>query len=212
MWGLYDPQAILKVIFAIIFTSMSAGQVLTGLTVEEHFQGTTVAFVGRSGFGKSTVLVYWNAGTMSTADLHCMMIWMCVSGILAPSISNGTVGQEPILFNMSIKDNIGYGAINEFTDSNIIDAAKLANIHDFISALPKGYDTPVGGSNSLDAASTGRTTLVIAHRLSTIQDADKIFVVNGGKIVESGTHFELVDKRGEYYELVSQQMLSVDNL
>ncbi|KAH6559790.1 hypothetical protein BASA61_000416 [Batrachochytrium salamandrivorans] len=316
MWGLYDPQAILKVIFAIIFTSMSAGQVsqhtpdaakaklaalaicdildrqskidpgalngekrdttmghaltkevtfsypsrpnnkvLTGLTVEA-LPGTTVAFVGRSGCGKSTVLGLlerWydvDGGSALYDDLD-VREW----NLKHLRSQMALVGQEPILFNMSIKDNIGYGAINEFTDSNIIDAAKLANIHDFISALPKGYDTPVGEKGgllsggqkqriaiaralirnprlllldeatsaldsesekvvqtALDAASKGRTTLVIAHRLSTIQDADKIFVVNGGKIVESGTHFELVDKRGEYYELVSQQMLSVDNL
>ncbi|KAI8928865.1 P-loop containing nucleoside triphosphate hydrolase protein [Entophlyctis helioformis] len=312
VWGLYDSQAILKVMFAIIFTAMAAGQInqhtpdaakaklaalsifdlldrvsaidvtkddgekrekadghaltkdatfaypsrpdnqiLTGLTMEA-LPGTTVALVGRSGCGKSTVLGLlerWydvKDGSAQFEDLDVRK-WNLTS--LRSHMA--LVGQEPILFNMSIKENIAYGALNgEFTDAQIIEAAKLANIHEFVSTLPKGYDTPVGEKGgqlsggqkqriaiaralirnprlllldeatsaldsesekvvqaALDAAAKGRTTIVIAHRLSTIQSADKILVIDAGKVVESGTHFELVDKHGLYFDLVNQQML-----
>ncbi|EGF83631.1 hypothetical protein BATDEDRAFT_15754 [Batrachochytrium dendrobatidis JAM81] len=313
VWGMYDSQTVFRVIFATIFTAMSAGQitqhtpdaakaklaaisifklldreskinhsdpsgesrtvvegqaaareikfayptrpkdkVLTGLSMDV-LPGTTVAFVGRSGCGKSTVLGllerWYDAGSGSASlDGLDVRDW----NLKNLRSHMALVGQEPSLFNMSIKDNIGYGATKEYTDSDVISAAKLANIHDFISQLPKGYDTFVGEKGgllsggqkqriaiaralirnprlllldeatsaldsesekvvqaALDAAAKGRTTLVIAHRLSTIQGADKIMVVNGGKIVESGTHFELVDKRGEYFDLVSQQVLAV---
>ncbi|KAL2917729.1 hypothetical protein HK105_202602 [Polyrhizophydium stewartii] len=311
VWGLYDSQAIMRVMFSIIFTAMAMGQVnqhtpdaakaklatlaifdlldraskidatrddgekrekveglaatrdvsfsypsrpnnkiLTGLTMDAK-PGTTVAFVGGSGCGKST-------------SLGLLERWYDVDGgealfegldVRKWNLKNlrshmALVGQEPVLFDVSIKENIAYGAIGEFTDAQIVEAAKLANIHDFVASLPQGYDTKVGEKGgqlsggqkqriaiaralirnprlllldeatsaldsesekvvqeALDRAAKGRTTLVIAHRLSTIQGADKILVVNGGKIVEAGTHFELVDKRGEYYDLVSQQML-----
>ena len=63
---------------------------------------------------------------------------------------------------------------------------------------------------ALDAAAAGRTTVVIAHRLSTIQNADKIYVIKDGSVLEQGTHFELVDKKGLYYELVTHQSLGVN--
>eukprot|EP00842_Homolaphlyctis_polyrhiza_P002869 jgi/Hompol1/3583/HPOL_006629-RA len=201
--------------------------ILTGLSMDAQ-PGTTVAFVGRSGCGKSTVLGLverWYDTITGTAEFDGLDVRKWNLKSLRSHMA--LVGQEPILFNISIKENIAFGAIGEFTDAQIIEAAKLANIHDFVSTLPKGYDTLVGEKGgqlsatsaldsdsekvvqqALDAAAKGRTTLVIAHRLSTIQGADKILVVNGGKIVESGTHFELIDKRGEYFELVSQQMLT----
>jgi ABC-type multidrug transport system fused ATPase/permease subunit len=160
------------------------------------------------------------------------------------------VGQEPVLFNISVRENIAYGALSPPDDLAIHEAAKLANIHDFIMSLPTGYDTLVGEKGgkmsggqkqriaiaralirnprlllldeatsaldsesehvvqeALDAAAKGRTTLVIAHRLSTIQHADLILVVDQGQVVESGTHFELIDKKGIYNELVNQQKL-----
>lgn len=161
------------------------------------------------------------------------------------------VGQEPILFDFSIRENIAYGALDgKATDEEIEAAARMANIHDFVTSLPKGYDTDVGEKGgqlsggqkqriaiaralirnpklllldeatsaldsesekvvqeALDRAARGRTTIVIAHRLSTIQNADRIYVVKGGKVIETGTHGELVDLGGAYAELVNQQML-----
>ena len=161
------------------------------------------------------------------------------------------VGQEPVLFNTSVRDNIAFGSLTPPNDEQIYSAAKLANIHDFVMSLPEKYDTFVGekgGSMSggqkqriaiaralirnpklllldeatsaldsesevvvqqaLDAAAKGRTTLVIAHRLSTIQNADMILVVEKGVIVEQGTHFELIERKGTYYNLVNQQSLA----
>jgi ATP-binding cassette subfamily B (MDR/TAP) protein 1 len=137
-----------------------------------------------------------------------------------------------------------------YESTRINEAAKAANIHDFVMPLPKGYDESVGekgGQRSggqkqriaiarslirnpklllldeatsaldsesefivqqaLDVAAKGRTTLTITHRLSTIQDADMILVVDQGIIVESGTHFELVDLKSRYADLVNQQSL-----
>jgi len=162
------------------------------------------------------------------------------------------VGQEPVLFDMSIRDNIMWGSDREdVTAEDIEKAAALANIHEFVSNLPEGYNTRVGDKGSqlsggqkqriaiaralirqpkillldeatsaldsesekvvqeaMDRAAEGRTTVTIAHRLSTIQNADQIAVVSGGKIVECGTHFELLSLNGVYAELVAQQDLS----
>ena len=157
------------------------------------------------------------------------------------------VSQEPILFDMSIKENILYSRPNS-TDEEIISAAKSAAADSFISELPNGYDTIIGekgyslsggqkqrisiaraflknapillldeATSSLDAESESlvqeaikklmkdRTTLVIAHRLSTIINADQIIVLDDGKIVESGTHEELLSKNGIYKKLYERE-------
>ncbi|HNC99757.1 MAG TPA: ATP-binding cassette domain-containing protein, partial [Myxococcota bacterium] len=159
----------------------------------------------------------------------------------------GMVAQEPVLFAMSLGDNIRYGR-PEATDAEVEAAAKAANAHDFILALPDGYRTQVGergvrlsggqrqriaiarallkdprvlvldeATSALDAESEhlvqealerlmkGRTVLVIAHRLSTVKNADRVVVVEGGKIAESGTHDELVAANGLYHRLVERQ-------
>ena len=159
----------------------------------------------------------------------------------------GLVQQEPVLFAMSIEDNIMYGS-KICTHARVEQAARLANAHDFIQALPQGYDAQCGergvmlsggqkqriaiarallkdpkillldeATSSLDAESeklvqealdrlmVGRTCVVVAHRLSTIRNADIIAVVQGGKIVEKGSHDELIAKNGVYRRFGARQ-------
>ena len=157
------------------------------------------------------------------------------------------VSQEPILFDMSIKENILYSRPNS-SEEEIISAAKSAAADSFIAQLPNGYNTVIGengyslsggqkqrisiaraflknapillldeATSSLDTESESlvqeaikklmkdRTTLVIAHRLSTIINADQIIVLDDGKIVESGTHEELLSKNGVYKKLYERE-------
>ena len=160
----------------------------------------------------------------------------------------GVVSQEPILFDVSIADNIRFGKKGATMDE-VIAAAKTANAHKFISEFPQGYDTPVGehgtkmsggqkqriaiaralikdpkvllldeATSALDAeseavvqaalekAQEGRTTIIIAHRLSTIQKADIILGISEGQVKEFGTHNQLMQKHGLYYDLVTSQV------
>ncbi|RCN46808.1 ABC transporter, ATP-binding protein [Ancylostoma caninum] len=158
------------------------------------------------------------------------------------------VAQEPVLYNRSIRENILYGC-DWATEEDMTTAAKMANAHDFITKLNKGYKTRCGewgaklsggqkqriaiaralvrkptvlildeATSSLDSHSENAiqetlkriagklTVIVIAHRLSTIKHADRIYVVDNGSIVQSGTHTELLkDVDGHYYALVSKQ-------
>ena len=159
----------------------------------------------------------------------------------------GIVTQESYLLHASIKENLLY-ANPEASMETIIEAARAANIHDFIISLPQAYDTIVGergyklsggerqrvsiarallkdprilildeATSSLDSVNEaavqsalnrlmkGRTSIVIAHRLSTIQQADKILVLSGGRVAESGTHNQLLHKNGIYANLYRQQ-------
>ncbi|KAL1878822.1 hypothetical protein VTK73DRAFT_7475 [Phialemonium thermophilum] len=222
--------------------------------------GKTTALVGASGSGKSTIVglverfyipvegkIYLDDVDISTLNLR----W------LRQQIS--LVSQEPTLFSTTIFENIRHGLIGtkwenepkEVQEQLIYEAAKKANAHDFVSALPEGYQTHVGERGfllsggqkqriaiaravvsdpkillldeatsaldtksegvvqaALEAASEGRTTITIAHRLSTIRDAHNIVVMSNGRIVEQGTHDELVEKRGAYYNLVSAQNIA----
>jgi ABC-type transport system involved in Fe-S cluster assembly fused permease/ATPase subunit len=159
----------------------------------------------------------------------------------------GMVPQDTVLFNDTILYNIRYGR-PEASDAEVYDAARAAHIHDFIAALPAGYETMVGerglklsggekqrvaiarallknprilifdeATSALDSRaekaiqaeleriSVGRTTLVIAHRLSTVMDADQILVLSHGRIVERGTHRQLLDAQGEYARMWALQ-------
>jgi ATP-binding cassette subfamily B protein len=159
------------------------------------------------------------------------------------------VPQEVLLFGGSILENIEYGKPGASRE-DIARIAEMANAHEFISALPEGYDTLVGPrgtklsggqrqriaiarailanprillldeatsaldseserlvNEALERAMTGRTSLVIAHRLSTVRHADKILVFNHGRIVESGTHEELIARGGTYKLLVETQLV-----
>ncbi len=221
--------------------------------VLEHFDlevpaGSTVAIVGETGAGKSTLV-----------NLACRFFEPTKGRILIDGRdyrersmlwlhSNiGYVLQTPHLFSGSVKENIRYGKLDA-TDEEIIRAAKLVNAHDFIMRMEKGYDSDVGegggqlstgekqlisfaravladprifvldeATSSIDthtealiqnAISTllqGRTSFLIAHRLSTIRKADLILVVRNGKIMEQGTHEELMRKDGYYAGLYNKQ-------
>jgi len=159
----------------------------------------------------------------------------------------GLVAQEVGLFDDSVRANIAYGRPGA-SEAEIVAASKAAAAHDFITALPQGYDTPVGelgiklsggqrqrlaiaramlkdapillldeATSALDTESErqvqaalrqlmrGRTTLVIAHRLSTVVDADVIYVLEAGRVIEQGSHAELIARGGAYARLYALQ-------
>lgn len=217
--------------------------------------GQTVALVGASGCGKSTVIQllerFYDPLQGRVKLDKCQLPDLQVRW-LRRQLS--LVSQEPVLFNRSIRENIAYGDNSrQVTMDEIVQAAKDANIHNFISSIPQGYDTVVGDKGTqlsggqkqrvaiaralvsnpclllldeatsaldtesekivqeaLDRAQEGRTCIVIAHRLSTIQNADCIAVVHNGQIAEIGTHTQLMDTRGLYYNLNMAQLHAID--
>ena len=214
-------------------------------------KGSTVALVGASGSGKSTI-----------ADLLCRFYETTEGDILLNGVPIkqmtlaelrsriGVVAQDTLLFNDSVSANIAFGCPNA-TEEQIRQAAIAAQAHDFIMALPDGYHTNLGDGGSLlsggqrqrisiarallrepellilDEATSAldtenerqlqqtldrllqeHTAIVIAHRLSTVVNADRIVVLDGGRIVEEGTHQELMALGGRYSQMVSLQRLS----
>ncbi len=215
--------------------------------------GKTVALVGRSGAGKSTIinlvprLFDIEEGSITIDDQDVRDVTLAS---LRGAIS--IVSQEVTLFDDTIRANIALGRLDA-TDEDIFAAAQAAAAHDFILAQPNGYETRVGSSglrlsggqrqrlvlarailknapillldeatSALDTESEAlvqkaltmftrnRTTLVIAHRLSTVQNADLIAVIDGGTLVEQGTHAELMAQKGAYSRLVASQLLPAD--
>jgi ABC-type multidrug transport system fused ATPase/permease subunit len=160
------------------------------------------------------------------------------------------VAQEPTLFQGTIRENILLGVDEDTPSERLYSVCRDAEIHDFISSLPEGYNTDVGtrgialsggqkqriaiaralirdpkiilldeATSSLDSeseklvqaaferAGKGRTMVVVAHRLATVQNADVIFVLGEGKVLETGTHQSLLKQRGVYYQMVSRSLL-----
>lgn len=213
-------------------------------------KGKTVALVGQSGSGKSTIVDliprYYDVQEgevlidgINVKDLAVHDLRMLI----------GNVNQEAILFNASFKDNIRFGK-TDATDEDIANAAKIANAYEFITKSEKGFDTNIGdrggrlsggqrqrvsiarailknppilildeATSALDTESERlvqdaleklmktRTTVAVAHRLSTIKHADEICVLHEGRIVERGTHEELIEKKGYYKKLHDMQQV-----
>ena len=206
--------------------------------------GQKIAFVGATGAGKTTITNLINR-FYDIADGKIRYDNININKIAKPDLrrSLGVVLQDVNLFTGTVMDNIRYGKLDA-TDEECIAAAKLANAHDFIMRLPKGYDTELTGNGAslsqgqrqlisiaraavadppvmiLDEATSsidtrteklvtdgmdnlmkGRTVFVIAHRLSTIMNSDCIMVLDHGRIIERGSHDELIEKKGTYYQL-----------
>jgi ATP-binding cassette subfamily B protein len=211
-------------------------------------QGETVALVGPTGAGKSTI-VNLLARFYEPKGGRILLAGHDYTDLTLHSIQSklGVVLQTPHLFSGTIRENLCYGRLDA-TDDDIVDAAKLAGAHEFIVTLENGYDEEVGeGGNLLsvgqkqlvslaravlaqpeifimDEATSSVDTLtealiqkgmetlmenctsfIIAHRLSTIKRADRILVIDDGRIAESGSHAELIRLRGHYYELYTRQ-------
>jgi ATP-binding cassette subfamily B protein len=211
-------------------------------------RGETIALVGATGGGKSTIVnllcrFYEPTGgaiRIGGRDYTELSLHAIQSRV-------GIVLQTPHLFSGSIRDNIRYGRLDA-TDEEIEQAARLAGAHDFVVDMEKGYDEEVGEGGTLlsvgqkqlvslaravlaqpeifimdeatssvdtltedriqqgmDSLLQDRTSFVIAHRLSTIKRADRILVIDGGRIVEQGAHAELLRQRGRYYQLYTRQ-------
>lgn len=210
--------------------------------------GQTIALVGETGSGKSTIV-----------NLICRFYEPTAGSILIDGVDYrkrsqlwlqshlGYVLQQPHLFSGTIRDNIRYGRMDA-TDEQIHQAAQMVNAEPFILRLEKGYDTDVGEGGSLlstgekqlisfarailadpaifvldEATSSvdteteqliqqaisqvlvGRTSFIIAHRLSTVRSADRILVIQDGKVIEEGNHHQLIVKKGYYYHLYTNQ-------
>ena len=213
-------------------------------------RGEAVALVGPSGAGKSTLALLVPRFYDPSAG-RVLMDGQDIKQATLASLRRqmGLVTQEVLLFNETIRYNIAYGK-PDAGQSEIEDAAKAANAHDFIRRMPKGYDTLIGergirlsggerqrlsiarallknppilildeATSSLDAESErlvqeaierlmeNRTALVIAHRLATVRKADRIVVLEKGRIAEEGNHESLIEKKGTYHKLHSLQIL-----
>ncbi|MEI8095445.1 MAG: ABC transporter ATP-binding protein [Spirochaetales bacterium] len=206
--------------------------------------GETIALVGATGAGKTTIvnlLSRFYTPTGGTILLDGQPLDALTLASLRRHV--GVMSQDNFLFSGTIRDNIRYGKLDA-TDAEIEAAARAIHAHDFIEKLPEGYNTPVSerglrlsmgqrqlisfaralladpallildeATSSVDTETErlvqkglaklldGRTSFVIAHRLSTIQNADRIFVIDAGKIIEEGKHAELLSRGGQYARL-----------
>ena len=237
----------------VIFGYEDGTPVLNNISFDIH-PGQTVAFIGPSGAGKSTTVqlllrffdpqsgkIQIDGDDLKSLDLESYLSQVAL------------VPQETLLFGGTIRENILYGKLGA-TETEMIEASKSANAHEFIVEFSNGYDTLVGekgaklsggerqriaiarallknakllvldeATSSLDNQSemliqealeklmAGRTTFIIAHRLSTVHNADKIIVLDNGKIVESGTHKELMANKNLYHHLYSMRLIEAES-
>ncbi len=217
--------------------------VLHDVTLYAH-PGQKIAFVGATGAGKTTITNLINR-FYDIADGKIRYDGININKIKKADLrrSLGMVLQDTNLFTGTVMENIRYGKLDA-TDEECIQAAKLANAHDFITRLPEGYNTMLTGNGArlsqgqrqliaiaraavadppvmildeatssidtrtealvqkgMDALMHGRTTFVIAHRLSTVRNSDCIMVLDHGRIIERGTHDDLITQKGTYYQL-----------
>ena len=231
----------------IVYSYDTTKDVLRGVSLDVK-KGTKFALVGPSGGGKTTIChLIPNFYDIENGDI--LIDGKSIKSMTKSSVRRniGIVQQDIYLFNASIRDNILYGRLDA-SEEEVIEAAKRANIHDYIMTLENGYDTQIGErgvrlsggqkqrlsiarvflknppilildeatsaldntteiliQQALDELCEGRTTLVVAHRLSTIKNADEIAVVADGKIIEQGSHDELLALDGEYTKLYNLQ-------
>lgn len=224
-------------------------EVLHSINIEIN-KGETIAFVGESGSGKSTLVDLLprfydiKSGSIKIDNTD-------IRDIFIKDLRNlfGVVSQSSILFNDTIQNNIAFG-VDEYSEEDLIEAAKIANAYDFIIEKPEKFQTNIGDEGSklsggqrqrisiaravlknppiliLDEATSAldteseklvqdalnkimknRTAIVIAHRLSTVKNADRIYVIHEGRIIEQGKHEELIKLEGTYKKLVDMQMV-----
>ncbi len=222
--------------------------ILDGVNLQAE-PGKTIAILGATGAGKSS-LINLIPRFYDASDGQVMIDGMDVRDVLEDSLlaQIGIVPQETVLFTGSVHDNITYGR-PEATDEEVFAAARAAQAHDFIMALPKGYDTHIeergvnlsGGQKqriaiaralitkpkililddstssvdvetetriqaALDEIMEGRTSFIVAQRISTVLNADKIIVIDKGKIAAEGTHAELMQTSPIYKEIYDSQL------
>jgi subfamily B ATP-binding cassette protein MsbA len=236
-----------KIVYEDVWFKYEENYVLKGINLEVKI-GEIVCLVGPSGVGKTTLVNLLLRFYDSTKG-RILIDGIDIKEVKISSLRKytGLVTQEPVLFNDTVKANISYG-MKWASDKDVEEAAKLANAHEFIIKLPKGYDTFVGdrgfklsggerqriavarallkdppilildeATAQLDAASEvkvqeaierlirGRTVFLIAHRLSTARRAQRIIVLDEGKIVEEGSHDELIGRKGLYHKYYEMQ-------